>query len=124
MTTPEDIKRKYQDMLNNEIMLSDPIGWMKPDSEFIIMTACSHSLTGSGYAGRHGKVAICEVKAGVKPKMISERAKGMVRIIELHDHLYKGGPKSGYATTLEDAKRKCAELNARAARLSEMTRDA
>jgi hypothetical protein len=31
--------------------------------------------------------------------MISERAKGMVRIIELHDHLYRGGPKSSYATT-------------------------
>jgi hypothetical protein len=51
--------------------------------------------------------------------MISARARGMVRIIELHDHLFIGGPKSGYATTLEYAKRKCAELNARAARSSE-----
>ena len=88
-------------------------------SEFIVMTAASHGLNGSGYAGRFGKVALCEVEAGTRPKMISARALGMVRIIELHDHLYRGGPKSGYATTLEYAKRKCAELNARAARSSE-----
>ena len=36
---PDEIKGKYQDMLNNEIFLSDPIAWMQDDSEFIVMTA-------------------------------------------------------------------------------------
>jgi hypothetical protein len=39
--TPEEIKRKYQDLLNNEIFLADPISWMQNDSEFIVMTALS-----------------------------------------------------------------------------------
>ena len=115
MTT--DIKRKYLDMLNNEIFLSDPIGWMQDDSEFIVITACSHSQSGSGYAGRHGKVALCEVKKGVIPKMISRRAKGMVFIWELHDHLYKGGPKSSYEITLASVTKRCVELNEKVAEL-------
>jgi hypothetical protein len=37
-------------------------------SEFIVMTAASHGLNGYGYAGRYGKVALCEVKAGTRPR--------------------------------------------------------
>ena len=85
--TPEQIKQKYQDMLNNEILAGpDPISWMHDDSEFIVMTATV------GYSGRrcYAKVALCEVKKGVVPKMISTRAKGMRFIWELHNHLRKG----------------------------------
>jgi hypothetical protein len=80
-------------------------------TEFIVMTACSHGPSGSGYAGRYGKVAVCEIEVGIKPKMISLRARGMIAIVFFQDHLYKGGPKSGYERTLEYAKRKCAEFN-------------
>jgi hypothetical protein len=118
--TPEEIKRKYQEMLNNEIFLADPIAWLNDDAEYIVMTAASHSRTGSGYAGRYGKVALCEVKTGVVPKMISERALGMYFIWELHDHLYIGGPKSAYERTLAKVTKRCAELNAEVARLNKL----
>ena len=116
--TPEDIKRKYQDMLNNEIFLSDPISWMHDDSEFIVMTAIV------GYSRRrcYAKVALCEVKKGVVPKMISTRAKGMRFILELHERLRVDKPrwypaKRSYEATLAQVTQRCAELNAEVARL-------
>jgi hypothetical protein len=45
--TPEQIKRQYQEMLNDEIFLNDPIAWMREDSEFIVMTAQSRTLGGA-----------------------------------------------------------------------------
>jgi hypothetical protein len=112
--TPEEIKRKYQDLLNNEIFLADPISWMQNDSEFIVMTAIV------GYSRRrcYAKVALCEVKKGVVPKMISKRARGMVFIWELHNHLPKAWTKDGYENTLARVTKRCAELNAEVARLA------
>jgi len=40
--------------------------------------------------GRYGRVALMEVEAGTKPKMISERARGVVRIVALRDRLFWG----------------------------------
>jgi hypothetical protein len=116
--TPDKIKRKYQDMLNNEVLAADPIAWMHDDSEFIVMTAASHGVNGCGYAARYRKVARCEVQKGVTPKMISERANGMRFIWELHDHLYKGGSKSAYEIMLTGVIERCARLNAKVARLN------
>jgi hypothetical protein len=90
---------------------------MQERSEFIVMTAASHGVNGCGYAGRYGKVALCEVKKGVTPKMISKHAKGMVFIWELHDHLYRGGSRSGYERVLTRMIEKRARLNAELARL-------
>jgi hypothetical protein len=46
--TPEQIKRKYQDMLNNEILAGpDPISWMHDDSEFIVMMGWTAPRTAS-----------------------------------------------------------------------------
>ena len=118
--TPEQIKRKYQDMFNNQILAGDPIAWMHDDSEFIVMTASSRPLSGFGGAGHYRKVALCEVKKGVVPKMISERAKGMRFIWELHDHLLKGWAKSDYETTLARVTERCAALNAEVARLEKL----
>jgi hypothetical protein len=56
----------------------DPISGMQDGSEFIVMVASAKSWNGAGYAGRYGKVALCEVAKGVRPKMISRRARGMV----------------------------------------------
>lgn len=111
--TPEEIKRKYQDMLNNEVFLSDPIGWMQDDSEFIVMTAVS----GRSRRNEYGKVALCEVAKGVTPKMISERAKGMRFIWELHDHVRLSGRKGSHQV-IANVRKRCAERNATAARLA------
>jgi hypothetical protein len=119
--TPEQIKRRYQDLLNNEIFLNDPIAWMHDDSEFIVMTAVT------SYKGHrcYAKVALCEVQKGVRPKMISERAKGMRFIWELRTHLRKGrthwveGFDNSFEPTLAKVTtQRCAELNAEAARLN------
>ena len=105
-------------MLNNEILAGpDPISWMHDDSEFIVMTAIV------GYSGRrcYAKVALCEVKKGVVPKMISERAKGMRFIWELRKGLRKDGrkckTKNSYEITLARVTERCAALNAEVARL-------
>jgi hypothetical protein len=90
-------------------------GWMQQGTEFIVMTAVARGPNGSGYGGRYAKVAICEVKIGVRPKMISSRARGMVFIWELHDHLYIGVRGSGnHQRFLVEAELKCAELSRRA----------
>lgn len=80
-------------------------------TEFIVMTAAA--FMPASCMGRYGKVAVCEVYAGIKPKMISERAKGMVRIVALKDKLHagNGGPRTAYAKALADAERLCAALN-------------
>jgi hypothetical protein len=115
--TPEQIKRKYAAMLNNEILAGDPIAWMQDGSEFIVMTAVTAYRGSRCYA----KVALCEVKKGVIPKMISERARGMVFIWELHKGLRKNGCKwrtrRSYETTLAQVTERCAWLNAKVARL-------
>ena len=84
-------------------------------TEFIVMTAAAQMP--ASCRSRYGKVAVCEVELGVRPKMISERAKGMVRIVSLRDHLYagQGGPRTAYALAKADAERLCAGLNLEAA---------
>jgi hypothetical protein len=80
---------------------------MQDDSEFIVMTA----ITGYPRRRCYANVALCEVKKGVVPKMISERAKGMVFIWELHNYLRKGWTRDGYENTLARVTTKAAELN-------------
>jgi hypothetical protein len=84
-------------------------------TEFIVMTAAAQMP--ASCRGRYGKVAVCEVETGVRPKMISARAKGMVRIVSLADKLHagQGGPRTAYALAKADAERLCAGLNLEAA---------
>jgi hypothetical protein len=88
-------------------------------STFIVMTA----ITGYSRRNCYGKVALCEVEAGVIPKMISKRARGMVRIWELHTHLRKGRKywvdmfDNSFEPVLAKVTARCAELNAEVARL-------
>ena len=84
-------------------------------TEFIVMTAAAKMP--SSVRARYRKVAVCEVEHGVKPKMISERAKGTVRIVSLADKLHagQGGPRTAYALAKVDAERLCAGLNLEAA---------
>ena len=84
-------------------------------TEFIVMTA--KAAMPASCQGRYGKVAVCEVLIGIRPKMISERAKGMVRIVSLADRLHagQGGPRTAYSIALADAERLCRGLNLEAA---------
>jgi hypothetical protein len=43
--------------------------------------------------------------------MISERAKGVVRIVELWDKRHMGGSRNAYAVALSEAQALCAKLN-------------
>jgi hypothetical protein len=80
-------------------------------TEFIVMTAAAQMP--ASCKDRYGRVAVCEVELGVRPKMISERAKGMVRIVSLRDKLHAGtgGPRTAYSIALADAERLAAGLN-------------
>ena len=84
-------------------------------TEFIVMTAAAQMP--ATCRGRYGRVAVCEVLLGTRPKMISERAKGMVRIVSLADRLHagQGGPRTAYSIAKADAERLCAGLNLEAA---------
>lgn len=77
---------------------------------FILKTA-SAKMPNSCW-GRYGKIAVMEVERDVQPAMISERAKGVIRIVELWDKLNMGGPKSAYALALVEAKALYNKLNA------------
>jgi hypothetical protein len=82
------------------------------ETEFIVMTASAKMP--SSCRGVYRKVAILEVAHGVTPKMISERAKGVVRMVALEDKLHAGrdgGPGTAYAKALRDATRLCNALN-------------
>ena len=57
-------------------------------TEFIVMTAAAQMP--ASCRGRYMKIAVCEVVHGVLPKRISERAKGMVRIVTFVDKLHAG----------------------------------
>ena len=57
---------------------------------FIVMVASKHMP--SKVKARYLKVALVEIEAGFegKPKIISERARGVKRIVELRDRLHAG----------------------------------
>jgi hypothetical protein len=86
---------------------------MKDDSEFIVMTA----ISGRSRRNEYGKVALCEVTKGVTPKMIGERARGMVFIWELHNHVRLSGRKGSHQI-ITNVRKRCAELNAKVAELN------
>jgi hypothetical protein len=88
---------------------------MKDDSEFIVMTA----ISGRSRRNEYGKVALCEVAKGVTPKMISRRARGMVFIWELHDHVRLSGHKGSHQI-IANVRKRCAELNAEVKRLEKI----
>jgi hypothetical protein len=81
-------------------------------TEFIVMTASAKMP--SSCKGVYRKVAILEVLKGVTPKMISERARGVIRIVALNDRLHAGRDGSrttAYGKAKMDAERVCAGLN-------------
>lgn len=82
---------------------------------FIVMEASAAtpaSWKWSGGPKGYRKLAVVETD-GTRPKMISERAKGVIRIVRIWDRLYEGKTeRSEYARALAEAKELAAELNA------------
>lgn len=65
-------------------------------SRFIVKTS-SAKMPNSCW-GRYGHVAVLEVEDGVKDvKMISERARGVVRVVQVWRKRYVGGSRSAFA---------------------------
>jgi hypothetical protein len=71
-------------------------------TEFMVLTA-SEKLGGRKF-GRYGRVALVEAEAGITPKMISARARGLVRIIFVRDSLNIGlSPRCAFAVARAEA---------------------
>jgi hypothetical protein len=82
-------------------------------TEFIVMTACAKVRGKARRFGRYRHVAVCEVEAGQCPAMISERARGMVRIITDSGPVSEGKTdRCAYACALREAQEMARELNA------------
>ena len=63
--------------------------------------------------GKYGKVAVVEIEEGFdkEPKMISERARGVKRIVELWDRVHIGkGVRDEMSQVLKEAKELKGEL--------------
>ena len=86
------------------------------ETEFIVMSSCAKMPTSCW--GRYRNLAILEVVKGTFPKMISERARGVVDIRHYWGKLHDGKTnRSAFGRALEKAEKIAAELNAaRAAR--------
>ncbi len=77
--------------------------------------------------GRYGRVGVLEVDATLdRVSMISERARGCIRVVETWDRRFHGiTPKCAFSRAVAEARELAAELNAQtiAQRLSERHRD-
>ena len=54
---------------------------MQTETQLIVMTSSAHVAGTARRFGRYRNVAVVEVEAGAQPAMISERARGVVRIV-------------------------------------------
>lgn len=81
----------------------------KPKTEFIVLTKAA-CMPNSCW-GRYKRVAVIEVILGTVPKMISERAIGVVRIVETWERLNVGKTAaSAYGRALAEAHELRAQL--------------
>ena len=77
---------------------------------FIVMTAAARMP--GGVRAPYRRVAVVETD-GTMPKMISDRAKGVIRIVETWERLNVGrGVRSAYVQALTEAEALCKRLNA------------
>lgn len=64
--------------------------------------------------GRYRRVAVLEVEGPVIPKMLSERAKGVVRVVKIWDKLYAGKTdRCAFQKACAEAQALATELNVR-----------
>ena len=71
-------------------------------TEFVVMSSCAH-MPNSCW-GTYRRVALVEVVAGAKPKMISDRARGVVRVVQTWERLSVGSTaRCAYRRALAEA---------------------
>lgn len=81
------------------------------NTEYIVMTASAKMP--SSCKGNYRRVAVVEVEKGVIPAMISDRAKGLVRIVETWEGRNVGKTeKSAYWIAMAEAKAMAKRLSA------------
>ncbi len=82
-----------------------------PNTHFTIMTSCASMP--ARYRGKYKNIAIVEYEGGKVPAMISERARGMVRIVRRWNCQYVGKSSNcEYARSMREAEDYLAALNA------------
>jgi hypothetical protein len=80
---------------------------------YVVMTSAGHATNGYGFAGRYRNVAVCLVDADNPPKMISTRARGMIRMVQQRRGCYVGTmERSAYARACQEAEILTAKLSA------------
>lgn len=82
--------------------------------KFVVLTASAH-MPNSCW-GRYGRIALIELapeyaELGMRPKMISARARGTARVICVWERLHKGGPRSAYWIAFREATEIAKKLN-------------
>lgn len=87
---------------------------MPSPDRFIVKT--SSAKMPSSCKGHYKRIAVIELTPGApEPKMISERAKGVVRIVQTWEKLNVGGPDSAFQRALVEAEAMAGKLNLKAA---------
>jgi hypothetical protein len=80
------------------------------ESIFIVRYAAAKMPTSCW--GTYRRVAVLEVERGTKPAMISERATGVIRVVETWERLHVGKTaRCAYSRAYAEAEELAAELN-------------
>ena len=80
-------------------------------TRFIVMTAAA-KVSGAAKRGTYKRIAVVEAEGDTIPAMISERAKGLVRIVQTWERLSVGKTdRCAYAVALVEAGELAALLN-------------
>ncbi len=83
-------------------------------SRYIVKTAAAR-MPASCW-GKYRRVAVLEVEPGAEPRMISARARGVVRVVETWDALNVGtSDRCAYRRALAEAEALAANLNSEVA---------
>lgn len=83
---------------------------------FIVMESSAQVRGKMRNFGRYRRIAVCEVEEGKTPAMISERARGMIRIVQEWSPMHQGKTeRSEYWVARREAEGMAKELNETAA---------
>ena len=80
--------------------------------KYIVKTSAANMGSGKRGMGHYGNVAVLLVEDGAEPKMISERAKGVIEIVSYEGKLHWGSTeKCAFRKALARAEALAAKLN-------------
>ena len=80
-------------------------------TKFLVMTAAA-KVSGAAKKGNYKRIAVVEAEGDTVPAMISERAKGLVRIVQTWERLSVGKTdRCAFAVAMVEARALAATLN-------------